>query len=96
MNNPKIMTQWEVIAEYKSRPQKSAEQYAAEIAQLAQYYSAGIMKEPETVKPGGLFANMPFFISTPEGIVTEDAEVVSIETATAPCCASGGQPMLPR
>lgn len=75
-----VMSLGEVVAVYKSRPQKSAAEYMAEISKISEYYGAGIIEEQEKTGNDGLFSNVPFFISTPEGIVTEDAEVVSIET----------------
>jgi hypothetical protein len=90
---PKFMTTAEVVAQYQYRPQKSAEQYAAEIAQLAQYYGAGIWQEKTE---DCFFDKSALEKRLNELEVTEDAEVVSIETATAPGCVSGGQPMLPR
>lgn len=56
----------EVVARYISRPQISANDYAAHIARMAQHYGAGIILERE------------------EAIVTEDAEVISVETVAAP------------
>lgn len=75
---PKRYISLDEAINYKSRPSVYD---TAEIKKIAEYYGAGILQEPETVGQQGLFGKMPFFIRTPEGITTEDAEVVSIETA---------------
>jgi hypothetical protein len=87
-----VMSLGEVVATYKSRPQKSAAEYSAEIAQIAQYYGAGIVKE--NCKPDVLMTDGELFRRLWENLspFTEDAEVVSIETVTAPGCAFGEQP----
>jgi hypothetical protein len=56
----KTVTLQKAVASYLGK--WPAADYRAEVAEIAQYYGAGIMKEPGKI------------------IITEDAEVVSIET----------------
>ena len=90
---PTFITLDDAVAFYKSRPQKSAAEYMAEISKIAQYYGAGIWQE----KPQDCFFNQESLEKRLNELeITEEAEVVSIETATAPYCTSGVQPKLPQ
>jgi hypothetical protein len=62
--NANTITPGEVVATYISRPHKSIDELYQECRKIAKYYGAGIIPEKGPRAP----------------IITEDAEVVSVET----------------
>ena len=76
---PTFITLDDAVAVYKSRPQKSAAEYMAEISKIAQHYGAQILQEPDLYQHfTGVHVDARNYPADP--IITEEAVVVSIVT----------------